>query len=120
MEKKKCKILWTFAIQTDTDIKHRRPTDVVIDKFIVIAVPRHDDINTKVLEKITRTWDGTWRGYGTLKLLLPVVIRAPGTISDNLEKHLRTIEIPISISCLQETELLGAAFILRTVIGIRK
>ena len=56
-----------------------------------------------------------WNVKATVK---HVVIGVLGTISDNLDKHLRTIRISITISCLQRAALLGIAFILNRVLGI--
>ena len=47
-----------------------------------------------------------------------IVAGALGTVSEELENHLKTIGIPIVISCLQKAALLGTAFILMRVLGI--
>ena len=41
-----------------------------------------------------------------------------GTVSEELENHLKSIGIPIVISCLLRAALLGTAFIFRRVLGI--
>ena len=38
--------------------------------------------------------------------------------SEGLENHLKTIAIPIVISCFEKTALLGTTFIIRRVLGI--
>ena len=48
----------------------------------------------------------------------PVVVGAFGTVSEKLENDLKTIGIPIVISCLQKALLLGTALILREVLEI--
>ena len=48
--------------------------------------------------------------------ITPIVVRALGTVSEELEKYLKTIAILIVISCLQEAAFLGTAFILRRVL----
>ena len=50
--------------------------------------------------------------------VIPNFVGALGTIKNNLEKHLRTIRISITINCMQKAALFGAAFILRSVDGI--
>ena len=50
--------------------------------------------------------------------VLPVGVGALEIISEELENHLKTIGIPIVISCLQKAALLGTAFILRRALGI--
>ena len=50
--------------------------------------------------------------------VIPILVGVLGTVSEELENHLKTIGIPIVISCLQKTALLGTAFILRRVLGI--
>ena len=50
--------------------------------------------------------------------IIPIVVGALGTVSEELENHLKTIGISIVISCLQEAALLGTAFILRRVLDI--
>ena len=46
------------------------------------------------------------------------VVGALGTVSEELENHLKAIGIPIVISCLQKAALLVRAFILRRVLDI--
>ena len=75
----------------------------------------------KELEKITKYQDLTlqvqelWDANATV---IPIVVGALGTVSEELESHLKTIEIPIVVSCLQKAALLGTAFILRRALDI--
>ena len=50
--------------------------------------------------------------------VIPIVVGALGTVSEELEDHLKTIAIPIVISCLQTAALIGTDFMLRRVLGI--
>ena len=127
LENEKCKILWDFAIQTDKEIEHRRPDIVVIDKekrefkMIDIAVLGDQNIKVKELEKITKYQDLRLQGqkmWDVKSTVTPIVDGAFGTVSEELENHLKTIGIPIVISCLQKAALLGTAFILRRVLNI--
>ena len=49
---------------------------------------------------------------------IPIVVGTLGTVSKELENHLKTIGIPTVISCLQKALLLGTALILRKVLDI--
>ena len=50
--------------------------------------------------------------------VIHIVAGALGTVGEELENHLKTIGIPIVISCLQKAALLGTTFILRRVLDI--
>ena len=50
--------------------------------------------------------------------VIPIVVCALGTVSEELENNLKTIGIPIVIKCIQKAALLGTAFILRRVLDI--
>ena len=127
LENDKCKILWDFAIQTDKEIEHRRPDIVVIDKekreckIIDIAVPGDQNIKVKELEKISKYQDLRLQVQKLRDIkatVILIVVGAFGTVSEELENHLKSIGIPIVISCLQKAALQGTAFILRRVLEI--
>ena len=50
-------------------------------------------------------------------VVVPIVVGALGTVSKELEKHLKLIDIPLVVPYLQKAALLGKAFILRRVLG---
>ena len=50
--------------------------------------------------------------------ILPIVVGALGTVSEELESHLKTIGIPIVTRCLQKEALLGTTFIFRRFLVI--
>ena len=56
--------------------------------------------------------------WGVKVTFILIVADALGTVCEEAENHLKTIGIPIVISYLQKTVLLGTAFILRRVLGI--
>ena len=127
LENEKCKILCDFAIQTDEEIEHRRPDIVVIDKekrefkIIDIAVLGDQNIKVKELEKITKYQDLRLQGqkmWDVKSTVTPIVAGVFGTVSEELENHLKTIGISIVISCLQKALLLGTALILRKELDI--
>ena len=126
MENEKCKIFWDFAIQTDKEIEHRRPDILVIDKeqreckIIDIAVPRDQNVKVKKLEKITKYQDlrlQVQKLWNVKATVIPVVVGALGTVSEELENYLKAIGILIVISSLQKAALLGIAFIFKRVLG---
>ena len=115
LENDKCSILWDFAIQTDKEIEHRRP-DIVVTNKDKRELSGYQNI-TKITEyldlrlQVQKLWD-------VKATVTPVVVGALGIVSEGLENHLKTIAIPIVISCLEKTALLGTAFIIRRVLGI--
>ena len=127
LEDNKCKILWDFAIQTDKEIEHGRPDIVVINKekreckIIDIAVPGDQNIKVKKLENITKYQElrlQVQKLWDVKATVIPIVAGALGIVSEEPENHLKTIGIPIVISCLQKAPLLGTALILRRVVDI--
>ena len=126
LENDKRKKLLDFPIQTFKEIEHRRPDTVVIDKqkreykTINIVVLTEQTIKVKELEKITK-YQGLrlevqklWDDKATV---IPIAVGALETVSEELENHVETIEVPIVISCLQKAALLGTNFILKMVFG---
>ena len=98
---------------------------VVIDKqkreckIIDIVVPGDQNIKVKELEKIIKYQDlrlQVQTFWDVKATIIPIEVGALGTISEELENHLKTIGIPIVISCLQKAALPGTAFIFRRVI----
>ena len=126
LENDKRKKLLDFPIQTFKEIEHRRPDTVVIDKqkreykTINIVVLTEQTIKVKELEKITKYQDlrlevqKLWDDKATV---IPIAVGALETVSEELENHVETIEVPIVISCLQKATLLGTTFILKMVFG---
>ena len=47
-----------------------------------------------------------------------IAVGALETVSKKLENHLKTIEIPIAISCLKKAAFLETAFVLRRILDI--
>ena len=117
-----------FTIQTDKVLEHRRLDIVVIDKekkeciiIIDLAVPGDQNITAKEQEKITKYQDlriEVEKQWDVEAVVVPIVVGALGTVSKELEKHLKRIDIPLVVPCLQKAALLGTAFILRRVLGI--
>ena len=114
-------------MQIDKEIEHQMPEIVVIDKekteckIIDIALPGYESIKVKEPEKVTK--------YQVLRLqvqklwdvkatFMPIVVGAVGTVSEELEDHLKAIGIPVVINSLQQLALLETDFVFRSVLGI--
>ena len=119
-----CKILWDFPTQTDKVIQHSWPDIVCINKrtksclIIDIAIPGDKNIITKEQEKIDKYQDLQTELGKLWKLkteVVPVVVGALATTSQNLNIYIKKIDVPIVTSCLQKTVILGTAFILRVL-----
>ena len=120
-----CKILWDFPTQTDKVIEHSWPDIVCINKrtksclIIDIAIPGDKNIITKEQEKIDKKYQDLQTELGKLWKLktevVPVVVGALATTSQNLNIYIKKIDVPIVTSCLQKTVILGTAFILRVL-----
>ena len=119
-------ILWDLTNQTDKRLPHNRPDIVVIDKakkechIIDIACPGDSRIVLKEEEKIDKYRDLAIeiKALWCLKkvLMVPVVIRALGSITDRLEAYLADIHVGLKPVTMQKTVLLGSARILRRVL----
>ena len=127
LENDKCKIFRDFAIQADKEIEHQRSGIVVIDKekreckIIDIGVPGDQNIKVKELEKTTKYQDLRLQAqklWDVKVAVIPIVVGALGTFSEELENHLKTVGTPIVISCLQKAALSGTAFILTRFLDI--
>ena len=88
-----------------------------------VAIPGNNRIQQKEVKKITKYQDlkieveRLWEKKATV---VPVMIRAPGAIPNDFEKHLKTMGLDkISPSQLQKAALLGIAHILHAKIPPR-
>ena len=127
LENERYKIWWDFFIQTVKIIEHRRPYFVCIDKIakicliINIVTPGDQNIIDKEQEKIDKYQDLRRELGKPWKLkteVVPVVVGTLGNISPKFKFYLKKIDISIVKLCLQNTAILGTAFILRRVHGI--
>ena len=119
------KLLWDFDIQTDHLISARRPDLMIINKkkkiykILDFAVPVDHRIKLKECEKrdkyldLARELKKLWNMKVTI---IPIVIRAFGTVTKGLLKGLEDLEVGGRVECLQTTALLKTARILRRVL----
>jgi hypothetical protein len=123
IENEKVKILWDVNIYTDRVIQARRPDIVVVDKcekrvtLIDMAVPADKNILEKEKEKVIKYQDLKMELKRLWKMkvkVIPVVIGALGSVSKNLKKWLKELDMEeLDCSALQKAALLGTAKILR-------
>ena len=128
LENEDCKLLWDFTIQCDRMVEARRPDIVFVDKkkreikILDVAVPGDGRVKDKELEKIEKYQllkEEVGRIWGMKKVkVIPVVIGAPGAISDKFDKHTEEIGVQIRLQVIQKTALLGTARILRNVLSL--
>ena len=97
------KLLSDFKIQTDDKIEHNKPDIVVVDKternFLIIDVACPFDIRVKDKEKeeienyqdLTRKLKRTWKLRRIT--VVPFIIGALGTVSEDIEKWLAEIGV---------------------------
>ena len=114
-ENEEVKLLWEFTIQTDREIHHRRP-DIVIQKkrakktiILDIAVPRGSNVMHKETEKYEKYQDlarEIKRIWKSRTKVVPVVVRALGSVSKKLAAHLKQIGIKNRTRTMQKLVLL--------------
>ena len=127
-ENEEVQLLWDFTIQTDREIRHRRP-DIVIQKkkaketiIVDIAVPRDSNALQKETEKYEKYQDlarEIKRIWKSRTKVVPVVVGTLGSVSKKLAGHLEQIGIKNRTRTMQKSALLRSAHILRKVCGLR-
>ena len=113
-------------IQCDHVIEARRPDIILIDKMerscimIDIAIPGDEKIHQRQQEKVEKYQDlrrEVKRLWDLRKVqVVPIVIGALGSVTNDLDVWLEKIGITIKTAFLQKTALLGTARILRKVL----
>ena len=107
MESDGTKFLWDFNIQTDKEIQARTPDLVVLNRrdnqcFIIdITVPNDSGILEK--EKIEKYQDlrrEIAKLWSLKTSVVPIVVGALGTVTNNLGKHLKTIGVTAIVELL--------------------
>ena len=100
------KYLRTLQSKQIKEIEHRRLDIVVIDKekreckIIDLAVPGDQNIKVKELEKITKYQDlrlQVQKLWDVKATVIPIVVGAFGTFSEEPENHLKTMVTPIEL-----------------------
>ena len=121
LENEKCKFFRVIIIQNKKEIEAKETRPRCVKRIEGTRIPGDQNNNMKKREKMKK--------YRALKIKLQklwnvrtdvvlVFIGATRTISEKLEKYLRSTDIPNDILSLQRTTLFGAGFILGRVFGI--
>ena len=127
VENERVKILWDFNIQTDREIKHRRPDIVVVNKeknectIIDVANPGDHNLAQKKFEKLDNYSElrlEVARMWNKKTVVVPIIIGALGSVPKDLQSYLKQLDIPHDLNILQHSVLLGTANILRKVLSI--
>ena len=84
-----------------------------------MAIPEDERVRAKEDEKVDKYQDLTRRirkMWGVRTKVIPIVVRALGTISLRLKENLRTIGVDTSTELIQRSILSGSARVLRKVL----
>jgi hypothetical protein len=112
-------------VQTDRTIPNNKPDIIIQDNeegtcmLIDVAIPRDRNVIKTEAEKILKYKDliiEIQRMWNVKTKVMPVIIRATGTISKSLRKYLSSIPGKHKIKELQKTAILGTAHILQKVL----
>ena len=124
-ENENYKLLWDFSIRTDHNIKGWSPDLVLVDKskkschIIDVAIPEDSVAKEKEAEKVEKYQNlaRELRSMWEVKTkVVPIVLRALGTVPLRLKGNLKGIGVDTSITLIQKSALLGSARILRKVL----
>ena len=115
--------LWDFSIQTEVVLDKRQKLCLVID----VACPFDTRIKKKEQEKIEYYNDldlkyeilKCWNKEVDKVMILPIVIGALETVTNNLRKNLDKVDLHLGVDALQKTCLLGTARIIRKVLDTK-
>ena len=123
VENEKVKLLYDFNVYTDKKIKHRRPDLVFLDKekrktiLIDVACPMDHNVQSKEKEKIEHYLELKFeleRLWKTKTEIVPIVIGALGTVTGNLQRNLKHLNLEtVKVHQLQKCVLLKTGNILR-------
>ena len=127
VENKSLKIQWDFNIQTDQEIKHRRPGIVVVNKeknectIIDVANPGDHNLAQKKFEKFDNYSElrlKVARMWNKKMVVVLIIIGALGSVPNDLQSYLKQLDIPYDLNTLQHSVQLGTANILRKVLSM--
>ena len=119
-------IWWDRTVETPKKLEANRPDLVIVDrinsnwKIIDFSVPNDKNVEAKEKEKVEKY---TPLAYEIRKMekvkteVIPLVIGALGAVSENLAKHLSSLDIPYIQVCMQKSAVIGSANILKKVLN---
>ena len=76
-----------------------------------------EDEKIEKYEKLRREISKLWSVQTTV---IPIIIRALGTITDHLRSFLAMVGVSLSFETIQKSALLGSAHVLRKVLEIKE
>jgi hypothetical protein len=121
----KVTILWNQQVQTGKTLPNNKPDNVKLDNqkgtcmLIEVAIPGDRNVIKIEAEKILKYKDLTIEikhMWNVKTGVMPVIIRATGTISESFRKYVSTISGNHEVKELQKTAILGTAQLLRKVL----
>ena len=127
-ENEELSVLWDFTIHTDRKINANRPDITVKDRknqecfLIDVSVPSDRNVAKKEFEKKYKYSDlelEIQRMWKFKTKVIPIVIGALGTISEDFEKYKNEIPGDMSTKEIQKTALMGTAHILRKTLNMK-
>ena len=89
--------------------------------IIDFSVPNDKNIGVKENEKISNYKDlakEIRKAYHVRTKIVPLVVRALGVGTENLENNLNYLEIPHVFLCMQVTAVLGIVIILQKILNL--
>jgi len=117
--------MWNPQVQTDRTVLKNKPDIIIRDNekgtctLIDIAISEDRNVIKKEAEKILKYKDLTkeiQRMWNVKTKVIPVIIRATGTISKSFGKYVSNIPVTHEVKELQKTAVLDTAHILRKVL----
>jgi hypothetical protein len=121
----KVTILWNQQVQTDRTIPNNK-SDIIIRDYeagtcmlIDVAISGYRNVIKNEAEKILKYKDLTMeiqRMWKVKTRVIPVIIRATGTISKSFRKYISNIPGNHEVKELQKTAILGTTHTLRKVL----
>jgi len=121
----KVTILWKQQVQTDRTIPNNKPDVIIRDNekgtcmLIDVATSGDRNVIKKEAEKFLKYKDLTieiQRMWNVKTKVIPVIMRATGTISKSFKKYVSNIPGNHEVKEHQKTSILGTAHILRKVL----
>ena len=119
-------IWWDRMVETPKKLEANRPDVVVIDKvdclwkIIDFSVPNDLNVERKEKEKIEKYAPLAYEIRKMEKVkaeVIPLVVGALGAVTENLEKHLKGLELPYIQTCMQKSAVIGSSIILKKVLN---
>jgi len=114
---------WDRAVQTPKRLEHNRPDVVILDKkrkhwtgIIGFSVPSDRNFLKKEVQKVVHytplSYEVTKFHKVSTEIIVPLVVVSLGLMTKNLEKDLKSLNIPDILGSMQIYTVLGTAIML--------